>query len=63
MTNEPTPQQTRRALARAERGAALDLDEATVLLAARGEDLDAAVRGRRPGPRRRARRCGPAREW
>src|SRR6476661_2329479 len=39
MTNEPTPQQTRRALARAERGAALDLDEATVLLAARGEDL------------------------
>ena len=36
---EPTPQQTRRALARAERGAALDLDEATVLLAARGEDL------------------------
>ena len=36
----PTPQQTRRALARAERGAALDLDEATVLLAARGEDLD-----------------------
>src|SRR6195952_506372 len=39
MTNEPTPQQTRRALARAERGAALDLDEATVLLSARGEDL------------------------
>src|SRR4051794_29738828 len=39
MTDEPTPQQTRRALARAERGAALDLDEATVLLAARGEDL------------------------
>ncbi len=36
----PTPQQVRRALARAERGAALDLDEATVLLAARGEDLD-----------------------
>jgi FO synthase len=36
---EPTPQQTRRALARAERGAALDLDEATVLLSARGEDL------------------------
>src|SRR4051812_27498589 len=36
----PTPQQTRRALARAERGAALDLDEATVLLAARGGDLD-----------------------
>ena len=36
-----TPQQVRRALARAERGAALDLAEATVLLAARGEDLDA----------------------
>jgi FO synthase len=35
----PTPQQTRRALARAERGAALDLDEATALLAATGEDL------------------------
>jgi FO synthase len=39
LTTEPTPQQTRRALARAERGAALDLDETTVLLAARGEDL------------------------
>ena len=36
----PTPQQLRRALARAERGAALDLDEATVLLAATGDDLD-----------------------
>ncbi len=36
----PTPQQVRRALARAERGAALDLAEATVLLAATGEDLD-----------------------
>src|SRR3954464_12678339 len=35
-----TPQQARRALARAERGAALDLDEATVLLAATGADLD-----------------------
>jgi FO synthase len=35
----PTPQQTRRAIARAERGAALDVSEATVLLAARGEDL------------------------
>ena len=35
-----TPQQVRRALARAERGAALDQDEATALLAARGEDLD-----------------------
>jgi FO synthase len=36
----PTPQQVRRALARAERGAALDVTEATVLLAAAGEDLD-----------------------
>ncbi len=35
-----TPQQVRRALARAERGAAIDLDEATVLLTVRGEDLD-----------------------
>lgn len=35
----PTPAQVRRALARADRGAALDLGEATVLLAARGEDL------------------------
>jgi FO synthase len=35
-----TPQQVRRALARAERGAALDLDEATVLLTVRGKDLD-----------------------
>ncbi len=39
-SQQPTPQQVRRALARAERGAALDLDEATVLLAATGEDLD-----------------------
>ena len=36
----PTPQQVRRALARAERGAALDVAEATALLAARGADLD-----------------------
>jgi FO synthase len=36
----PTPQQTRRAIARAERGAALDVGEATVLLAARGDDLE-----------------------
>ncbi|MCD6638432.1 MAG: bifunctional FO biosynthesis protein CofGH [Nocardioides sp.] len=36
----PTPQQVRRALARAERGAALDVAEATVLLAAPGADLD-----------------------
>jgi FO synthase len=38
-TPPPTRQQTRRALARAERGAALDVAEAEVLLAARGEDL------------------------
>ena len=35
-----TPQQVRRALARAERGAAIDPDEATALLAARGDELD-----------------------
>src|SRR4051812_48064345 len=35
-----TPQQVRRALARAERGAALDQAEAVALLSARGEDLD-----------------------
>src|SRR3954454_14540478 len=40
MNPQPTAQQVRRALARAERGAALDLDEATVLLSAAGEDLD-----------------------
>ena len=39
-SQQPTPQQLRRALARAERGAALDLAEATVLLAATGADLD-----------------------
>ncbi|MEO2037593.1 MAG: hypothetical protein ABGW90_02665, partial [Martelella sp.] len=36
----PTPQQVRRALARAERGAALDVAEAEALLAATGADLD-----------------------
>ncbi len=40
MSEPPTPQQVRRALARAERGAALDLAEAVALLAARGADLD-----------------------
>src|SRR4051812_16541644 len=35
-----TPQQVRRALARAERGAALDQAEAVALLTARGEDLE-----------------------
>ncbi len=36
-----TPQQLRRALARVERGATLDVAEAAVLLAARGDDLTA----------------------
>ncbi|WP_370290746.1 bifunctional FO biosynthesis protein CofGH [Nocardioides sp.] len=40
MSDLPTPQQIRRALARAERGAALDVHEATALLAATGADLD-----------------------
>ncbi|TWH04857.1 FO synthase subunit 1 /FO synthase subunit 2 [Nocardioides sp. J9] len=40
MTHGPTPQQIRRALARAERGAALDPAEAEALLAATGEELD-----------------------
>ncbi len=40
MSEQPTSHQVRRALARADRGAALDVPEATALLAARGEDLD-----------------------
>ncbi len=40
MTAAATPQQVRRALARVERGAALDVGEAAALLAATGEDLD-----------------------
>jgi len=40
MAEQVTPQQIRRALARAERGAALDVAEATVLLATTGDDLD-----------------------
>ena len=48
MTERPTPQQVRRALARAERGAALDVAEATVLLAATGADLD-RLTAARPG--------------
>jgi FO synthase len=40
MSEQPTPQQVRRALARAERGAALDVAEAAALLAATGADLD-----------------------
>ncbi len=53
--DEPTPtsQQVRRALARVGRGASLDVAEAAVLLAARGEDLaaltDAAARVRDAG--------------
>ena len=49
----PTSQQTRRALARVTRGASLDVDEAVVLLAARGDDLrvlcEAAARVRDAG--------------
>jgi len=41
VTDSPTPQAVRRALARAERGAALDVAEAAALLAASGEQLDA----------------------
>ncbi len=44
MSERPTPQQVRRALARAERGAALDPAEATVLLAATGPDLERLCR-------------------
>lgn len=40
MNDGPTPQQIRRALARAERGAALDPAEAEALLAATGAELD-----------------------
>ncbi|ABL80339.1 MULTISPECIES: bifunctional FO biosynthesis protein CofGH [unclassified Nocardioides] len=40
MTSSVTPHQIRRALTRAERGASLDMDEATALLAASGDDLD-----------------------
>ncbi|MFC5727652.1 MULTISPECIES: bifunctional FO biosynthesis protein CofGH [Nocardioides] len=40
MTDAPTPHEIRRALARAERGAALDVTEAAALLAATGEELD-----------------------
>ena len=48
MTEAATPQQVRRALARVERGAALDVSEAAALLAATGDDLDrlAAAAGR-----------------
>ncbi|HET7735196.1 MAG TPA: bifunctional FO biosynthesis protein CofGH [Nocardioidaceae bacterium] len=41
MNDAPTPHQVRRALARAERGAALDVAESAALLAARGDDLTA----------------------
>jgi FO synthase len=54
-TGQPNPAQIRRSLARAERGVALDLTEATALLAARGEQLDrlcaAAARVRDAGLR------------
>ncbi|MDN5745645.1 MAG: bifunctional FO biosynthesis protein CofGH, partial [Nocardioidaceae bacterium] len=40
ISEQPTPQQVRRALARVERGAALDVAEASALLAATGENLD-----------------------
>ena len=54
-TAQANPAQIRRSLARAERGAALDLTEATALLAARGEQLDhlcaAAARVRDAGLR------------
>ena len=40
MIEAPTPQQVRRALARAERGAALDVAEAAALLGATGVELD-----------------------
>ncbi|MBO0841659.1 MAG: bifunctional FO biosynthesis protein CofGH [Nocardioides sp.] len=39
-SEQPTPQQVRRALARAERGAMLDVAEAAALLAATGDDLE-----------------------
>ncbi len=54
-TGQVNPAQIRRSLARAERGAALDLTEATALLGARGEQLDrlcvAAARVRDAGLR------------
>ena len=53
--SEATPAQIRRSLARAERGATLDVTEATALLGARGEQLDrlcsAAARVRDAGLR------------
>ncbi len=53
VTQAPTPQQVRRALARVRRGVAVDVSEAEALLAARGEDLaalmDAAARVRDAG--------------
>ena len=43
MNEAATPQQVRRALARVERGVALDVSEAAALLAAAGDDLDRLV--------------------
>ncbi len=44
MNDLPTARETRRGLARAERGATLDVGEAAVLLAARGEELTRLAR-------------------
>jgi FO synthase len=46
----PTAQQVRRALARAERGAALDIDEAAALMAARGDELERLCKIAVPSP-------------
>ncbi len=58
-TDRPRPGEVRRAVARAERGAALDLPEATALLAATGAELDrlcaAAARVRDAGLERAGR--------
>ena len=46
---QANPAQIRRSLARAERGAALDVTEATALLAARGRAARPSLRSPRPG--------------
>lgn len=40
MTEQPTPREIARALGRVSRGVAVDVDEATALLHARGPELD-----------------------
>ena len=60
MSEQPTPQQVRRALARAERGAALDVAEADRPPRRHRRRPRPAHRRRREGPRRRAGRCGPS---